>query len=290
MEPTVRRRRLGSELRRLREAKGLTLEDVEERAPALKESKVSRVETARIGVKPGDLDALLDIYGIGTDEEDEEGAAKRALLHSLAKTGARRGWWQTYRDIISPAYADLISLEDDAHSLRTYQSLLIPGLLQTAAYARATISAINMTSFPEHVNGLVEVRMARQAVLSRPHPLEVWAIIHEAALRPTVPDAPSVMKGQLQRLLDLMEYPHVNIQVLPSHAAPHPGMTGPFTMLGFPGTADLDVVLVEHLTSALYVEDPGEVSIYRSALDHLLAEALPRDASADLIAKLKDTL
>ncbi|MFI9123820.1 helix-turn-helix domain-containing protein [Streptomyces bikiniensis] len=290
MEPTVRRRRLGSELRRLREAKGLTLEDVEEKAPALKESKVSRVETARIGVKPADLDALLDIYGVGVDEEDEEGAAKRALLHSLAKTGARRGWWQTYRDIISPAYADLISLEDDAASMRTYQTLLIPGPLQTAAYARATISAINTTSTADQVNGLVEVRRARQAVLTRPEPLEVWAIIHEAALRPRLADTPSVMKEQLQRLLDVMEYPHVKIQILPLSAAPQPGLSGPFAMLGFPGTADLDVVLVEHLTSALYVEDPGEVSIYRTAFDHLLAEALPLDKSADLIARTKDTL
>ncbi|MGW0468264.1 helix-turn-helix domain-containing protein [Streptomyces sp. NPDC003027] len=282
-EPTVRRRRLGSELRRLREAAGLKLDDVQERVPSINVPKVSRIETARIGVKAADLDALLDLYGV-------DDVAKRALLHSLAKDGARRGWWQTYRDIISPAYADLISLEADAASMRSYQTVLIPGLLQTAAYARATISAINMTSTAEHVNGLVEVRQARQAVLSRPNPLEVWAIIHEAALRPTMKEGPAVMRGQLQRLLDLMELPHVSIQVIPLDASPHPGLSGPFTVVGFPETADLDVVLVEHLTSALYVEDTAEVSIYGSAFERLRAQALPFDDSADLIAKLKDTL
>ncbi|MEV4939627.1 helix-turn-helix domain-containing protein [Streptomyces zaomyceticus] len=289
-EPTVRRRRLGSELRRLREAAGLTLEEVEARNPALKLSKVSRIETARLGIKAPDLDALLALYGLDEGDEGEAVRAKRTVLHRLARDGARRGWWQTYREIISPAYADLISLEDDAASMRTYQSLLIPGLLQTAAYARATISAINMTSPAERVTGLVEVRRARQAVLSRPSPLEVWAIIHEAALRPQLADAPGVMKEQLQRLLDLMELPHVTIQILPLHTPPHPGLTGPFTSLRFPGTADLDVVLVEHLTSALYFEDPGEVAIYGSAFEHLRAAALPLDTSADLIAKLKDTL
>ncbi|MFD6361224.1 helix-turn-helix domain-containing protein [Streptomyces roseolus] len=282
-EPTVRRRRLGSELRRLREAAGLTLEDVEARNPALKLSKVSRIETARLGVKAADLDSLLDLYGV----DDEP---KRGLLHKLARDGARRGWWQTYRDIISPAYADLISLEDEAASMRTYQSLLVPGLLQTAAYARATISAINIGSSAEQVNGLVEVRRARQAVLSRPEPLEVWAIIHEAALRPAIADSPDVMRDQLQRLLDLMELPHVTIQILPLTSAPHPGLSGPFASLRFPGTADLDVTLVEHLTSALYVEDPGEVSIYGTAFEHLRAAALPFDASADLIVNLKDNL
>ncbi|MFB7823812.1 helix-turn-helix domain-containing protein [Streptomyces hydrogenans] len=281
-EPTVRRRRLGSELRRLRESAGLTLDDVEARNPALKLSKVSRIETARLGVKAVDLDSLLDLYDVDDDP-------KRALLHKLARDGARRGWWQTYRDIISPSYADLISLEDEAASMRTYQSLLIPGLLQTAAYARATISAINTGSTSEHVTGLVEVRRARQAVLARPEPLEVWAIIHEAALRPQLDDS-SIMHGQLQRLLDVMELPHVTIQILPLSSAPHPGLAGPFASLRFPGTADLDVTLVEHLTSALYVEDPGEVSIYGTAFEHLRAAALPFDASADLIVKLKDNL
>ncbi|MFJ4918675.1 helix-turn-helix domain-containing protein [Streptomyces sp. NPDC088725] len=280
-DPTVRKRRLGSELRRMREVAGLKLDDVAERT-TLNAAKTSRIETARIGVKPADLTALLDLYGVTDD-------AKRAALHSLAKDGSKRGWWQTYRDAISPAYADLISLEADARNMRSYQTTLIPGLLQTAAYARATIDAINMTSPQDRVDALVEVRLARQSVLTRPKPLEFWAIIHEAALRPRIA-ASHVMRDQLQRLVDLSELPHVSIQVLPLEATPHPGLAGSFALVGFPETADLDVVLVESLTSALYVEDPAEVSIYSAAFERLRAAALPFDDSADLIARTKDTI
>jgi transcriptional regulator with XRE-family HTH domain len=279
--PTVRKRQLGSVLRRMREGAGLKLDDVAERT-TLNAAKTSRIETARTGVKAADLTTLLDLYG-------EEDAAKRAVLHYLAKHGSKRGWWQTYGDSISPAYADLISLESDARNMRSYQTTLIPGLLQTAAYARATIDAINMTSTQDRVNALVEVRMARQSVLTRPEPLEFWAIIHEAALHPRV-TGHQVMRDQLQRLVDLSALPHVSIQVLPLQATPHPGLAGSFAVVGFPETADLDVVLVESLTSALYVEDPAEVSIYSVEFERLRAAALPFDDSADLIARTKDNI
>ena len=281
-DPTVRKRRLGSELRRLRESAEMKLDDAV-RQLGWPKSKLSRVEVARLGIKPVDLDALLDLYSV-------DDRSKRDALHSLARHGSVRGWWQTYRDIISPAYADLISLEDDAVNMRSYQSTLIPGLLQTAAYARATITAINMTSTSAEVDALVDVRRARQAVLSRPKPLEVWAVIHEAALRPQIKGNPQMMKEQLQWLLDKQELPHVSIQVLPLDAPPHVGMSGSFALVGFPETADLDVVHVESLTSALYVEDPAEVSRYGSAFEHLRAAALPFDESADLIERLKDNI
>lgn len=279
--PTVRKRQLGSVLRRMREDAGLKLDDVAART-TLNAAKTSRIETARTGVKPTDLTTLLDLYG-------EEDAAKRALLHYLAKNANKRGWWQTYRDSISPAYADLISLESDARNMRSYQTTLIPGLLQTAAYARATIDALHMTSPQDRVNAMVEVRMARQSVLTHPEPLEFWAIIHEAALRPRVAN-PQVMRDQLQRLIDVSALPHVSIQVLPLQATPHPGLAGSFAVVGFPETADLDVVLVESLTSAFYVEEPAEVSIYSVAFERLRAAALPFDDSADLIARTKDNI
>nr|WSW58441.1 helix-turn-helix transcriptional regulator [Streptomyces sp. NBC_00998] len=278
--PSVRRRRLGAELRGLREAKGLKQEAAAECIGAgWDNTRVSKLESGALGIKADALGKLLDLYGV-TD------AAKRDVLLALARAGARRGWWQTYTDIISPAYAELIALEADAKSLRSYQTLLVPGLLQTAAYARATISAINTASTPDQVNARVEVRMARQSVLSRPDPLEVWAIIHEAALRSSAVDA-AVMRDQCQRLLDLMELPHVSIQLIPLNARPHPGMAGPFTVLGFPESADLDVVHVEHLASALYVEDAADVAVYGNAFEHLRAHALPFDASADLTARIK---
>ncbi len=281
-EPTVRKRRLGGELRRLREAAGLKLDDVAERT-TLPAAKVSRIETARIGVKADDLSALLDLYDVSNVD-------RRDALHALAREGSKRGWWQTYRDIISPAYADLISLETDARSTRSYESALIPGLLQTAAYARATLDALSMTSTPEAVDALVAVRMARQSVLTSREPLELWAVIHEAALRPRVKSRPQMMKEQLQWLLDRQSLPQVSIQVLPLDAPPHVGMSGSFAMLSFPETADLDVVYLENLTSALYVEDPTEVSRYGMAFERLRAAALPFDESASLIERLKDMI
>lgn len=282
-DPTVRRRRLGSELRRLRESVGLKLDDVADRT-SLPASKVSRIEQARIGVKTDDLSALLNLYGV-------DDASKREALHAMARQSSVRGWWQPYKDIISPAYADLISLEAEATSMRSFETLLIPGLLQTAAYARATISAINMTAPADRINALVEVRQARQSVLTtREQPLEFWAIIHEAALRPSIASQPQVMRDQLQRLLDLQQLPNVSIQVLTLDAAPHPGMAGSFAVLSFPESSDLDVVLVENLTSALYVEDTAEVSRYGSAFERLRAAAEPFDKTADLIERLKDTI
>lgn len=281
-EPTVRKRQLGAELRRLREAKGLKLDEVAGLVD-MPPSKVSRIEKAVLGVKPADLDSLLDLYGVAD-------AGKRDVLHVLARHGSQRGWWQTYRDIISPAYADLISLEDDAKSMRTFQTTLIPGLLQTASYARATIDALSMTKTAAEVNALTQVRMARQSVLARPEPLELWAIVHEATLHPRVKSDPKMMKEQLQKLLDHAVLPHVSIQVLPLDAPPHAGMHGGFALIGFPETADLDVAYLESLTSALYVEDPAEVSRYGSAFERLRAAALPIDESADLIERLKDTI
>ncbi|MFG2291992.1 helix-turn-helix domain-containing protein [Streptomyces sp. NPDC048603] len=278
--PSVRRRRLGAELRRLREGRGVKGVDAARHiGEGWDGPRVSRLEGGKLGIKPAELVSLLDFYEV-TD------AARRDILLALARDGARRGWWQTYREVISPAYAELIALEADASSLRSYQTLLVPGLLQTAAYARASIAAINMNSTAEAVNALVEVRMARQSVLARPNPLEVWAIIHEAALRPTFA-SPQIMNDQLQRLLDLVELPHVSIQIIPLDAPPHPGMAGPYTVLGMPESADLDVVLVEHVASALYVEDPVDVAVYNAVFGHLRAHALPLATSADLIARMK---
>ncbi|HLL34152.1 MAG TPA: helix-turn-helix transcriptional regulator [Streptomyces sp.] len=281
-EPTVRKRKLGAELRRFREAAGLKLDDVAART-SMPASKISRVELARLGIKPDDLNALLDLYGVDDPQ-------KREALHSLARHGSVRGWWQTYRGIISPDYYDLISMEATAQRMRAFEASLVPGLFQTAAYARKTISAINMTSTEAEVDALVEVRMARQSALTRPEPLQVSAVIHESALRPRIKGEPQTMKDQLQKLLDITRLPHVSIQVLPLDSPPHVGMSGSFTVIGFPETADLDVVLLEHLTSALYVEDAAEVSRYGRAFEHLSAAALPFDASADLIAQLKDSI
>jgi hypothetical protein len=253
----------------------------ERRSGDLDQPRLSRIEGGRLGIKADVLGALLDVYEVDDPE-------KRDVLLTLARSGSRRGWWQTYKDIISPAYAELISLEADAKSLSTYQTLLIPGLLQTSAYARAVMSGINRASTADEVDALVQVRIARQSVLTRPTPLKLWAIIHEAALRIDID--PRVMRAQLQHLLEQAERPNVSIQIMPVVKGPHPGMSGPFTVLGFPESADLDVVLVEHLASALYVESAADVSEYGTAFEHLRAEALPPDESADLTADILEKL
>ncbi|MBT2441174.1 helix-turn-helix domain-containing protein [Streptomyces sp. ISL-36] len=272
--PTVRRRRLGLELRRLREQAKLTLEEVEART-GLSASKLSRLESAARGARSADVEQLLSLFG--ADQALSE------FLLTLAKDGSRRGWWQTYD--IAPVYADLIGLEADAASVSNFEPLLIPGLLQTAAYARAAIGAVSMTATPEEISPLVEVRMARQSVLTRPNPLKLRAIIHEAALTARVSGA-GVMRDQLQRLLDVAEYPHVTIQVLPATAELHPGATGGFAILGF-GQPGMDVVLLEHLNSSLYIEEPAEVDGYTEAFERLTASALPFDQSLSLIADHK---
>ncbi|WHM36530.1 helix-turn-helix transcriptional regulator [Streptomyces sp. BPTC-684] len=280
--PTVRRRRLGATLRQLREDKSLKLEEVAAKT-GFTGAKLSRVETGRVAAKPADVEKLLDVYGV-RDRSRREG------LVGLAREGGKRGWWQTYKDILSPVYSDLISLEAEASGVRTFQPLLIPGLLQTAAYARAVIAAINMTATPDKVNALVDVRIARQSVLNRPDPLALWAIIHEAALKPVVMggSGAGIMRDQLQRLLDLAELPHVNVQVMPADAAPHPGAAGGFTILGFPERSDLDVVLLENLSNSLYIEDATDVELYGEAFERLRAAALPFDRSLELIEQTKE--
>lgn len=276
--PTVRRRRLGVALRRLREDARMTLDEVEART-GLSTSKVSRAEGATRGVKPADLELLLATYAV----EDED---LRSFLFRLARDGSKRGWWQTYD--LSPVYADLISLEADASSLNTYETMLVPGLLQTAAYARAVITAVGMNSSPEEVSALVDVRMARQSVLTRTNPLKVRAIIHEAALLATAPGV-GVVRDQLQRLLDASQNPHTTIQIMPKEAELHPGVAGAFSTLGFiqPG---LDVVLLEHMDSSLYIEKTAEVARYAEAFERLTAVALPFSDSLTLIRRLKDEL
>ncbi|WP_432097539.1 helix-turn-helix domain-containing protein [Streptomyces sp. bgisy100] len=280
--PTVRRRRLGAELRGLREGMKLTTEQVAKQF-GWHNAKVSRIETGRTAARPADVDSLLDFYNVGDP-------LKRRALTALAREGNRRGWWQTYTDVLTPAYADFISLEADAQSMQTYESGLIPGLFQTAAYARETISAINMTDPAEEVHRLVEVRRARQAVLTRTNPLEVWAVVDESALRTRMGGSPETMSDQLQRLLDVSALPNVTIQVMPLDAGPHPGRSGAFTVLSFPERQDLDVVLLENLTNALYIEEQPEVDRYTAAFRRLVADALPRDASLQLIHDLKDTV
>ncbi|MFD7918784.1 helix-turn-helix domain-containing protein [Streptomyces sp. NPDC059740] len=283
--PTVRRRRLGAKLRALRDGLGMTLDDVAEKsavsASPFTTAKLSRLETARTAAKPADVDALLTLYGVSDTE-------LRAALLALTREGAQRGWWQSYRAVLSPVYEDLISLETDATAVRTYQLGVIPGLLQTGEYARELMGAIGMAdAVEERVDALVEVRLARQAVLTRDHPLDLWAVISEGVLH-TRCVGEGVMRDQLSRLLMLAKRPNITIQVLPIDAPPHVGQMGSYSLLGFEGHIDLDVAFVEQLSSSLYVEDSDQVETYRRAFERLQAAALPAEASVQRIAEIRE--
>lgn len=281
--PTVRRRRLGAKLREYREARDWTLDDVAEKSDGrFNAAKLSRIETARTAARSDDVEILLDLYEV--DDAD-----LRAALLTLTREGARRGWWHSYRGVLSPLYEDLISLEAEASSIRLFQLGVIPGLLQTAGYAREVNSATAMTqAMTERIEASVDVRLARQSVMTtREAPPEVWAIVHEAALRARCA-RPETMREQLQRLLSLAELPHVSLQVLKADTAPHPGALGAFNILTFSGHAALDVVYEESLTAVRYIEEAEQVTVYGQAFERLRAAALPFDDSLAFIAQLKE--
>ncbi|MEV0193261.1 helix-turn-helix transcriptional regulator [Kitasatospora purpeofusca] len=277
---TVRRRRLGEELRRLREQKKITAEAAAD-ATGMSQPKLNRIENARTAAKIEDVHKLLDYYGCDDDEF-------RAGLIAITKDGSKRGWWLSYRDAMNASALDLIVLETDASTLKTYEPAFIPGLFQTAEYARIVIDRLR-TAPGGTVDDLVQVRMARQAILTRPNPVEVWAVIHEAALR-TNAGRPDIMGPQLDKLVTLSRLPNVNIQIMPAGAAIHPGMSGALALMGFPQRRDLDVVFVEGLLNGLWVEDPADVELYRAKFQEITAEALSVDASLSFITAQRELI
>ncbi|MEU9041023.1 MULTISPECIES: helix-turn-helix transcriptional regulator [unclassified Kitasatospora] len=277
---TVRRRRLGEELRRLREQKKIAADTAAE-ATGMSLAKLNRIENARTAAKIEDVNRLLDHYGC----DDQE---FRAGLIAITKDGSKRGWWLSYRDVINASATDLITLETEASTFKTYEPAFIPGLFQTAEYARLVIDRLR-TMQGGTVDDLVQVRMARQSILTRPNPVEVWAVIHEAALR-AIANRPDVMGPQLDKLLTLSRLANVNIQIMPAGAAIHPGMSGAFALLGFPQRKDLDVVFVEGALNGFWVEDPTDVESYRAKFQEITAEALSVDSSLDFITAQRDKI
>jgi transcriptional regulator with XRE-family HTH domain len=277
--PTVRRRRLALELRRLREAARLTCEEVAERLEC-SASKISRVETGRVSVSPRDVRDMLEIYGVPEDQ--------RESLVQLARDSRQKGWWHAYSDTIQPQFATYLGLESAASEIRIYEVSLIPGLLQTGDYARTVIGAGMVNSAYEDIERRVELLMARQPALTRADPPKLWAVLDEAALRRRVGGG-GLMRLQLEYLLEMASLPNVAVQVIPFGGGAHPAMGRPFVILVFPERVDTDVVYLEDLTSALYVEDVEEVDRYNVFFNHLRATALSFDDSSALItAVLKE--
>jgi hypothetical protein len=241
-------------------------------------AKVSRIETARVGITTPDLTRLLDLYQVEDD--------RRAILHALGRTARTRGWWDAYADSLPSDYATYIQLEADAGFIRSYDALSVNGLLQTSEYADEIIRAALMgLSPPAEIRRRVEVRMTRQKLLTHEdNPLRFWTVIDEAVLTRVV-GSPSIMAAQCVSLLEGADLGNVNIQVLPSAAGAHPASAGPFSIMQFREPHDPDVVYVESMTSSLYVESDVEIYRYTLAFDHLRAAALGPDESKSLIAR-----
>jgi len=270
---TVRLRRLATELTRLREAAGLTREQVASQL-GCPVSTVFRLETGRNRPQPRTLRALLDLYQV-------TGVEREALI-ALAQQSRTRGWWHAYSDVLPGRY---VGLEAAASSIRNYEPTMVPGLLQTEAYARAVVGAA-MVEDPEEVARRVAARMARQAVLTDPNPLRFWAIIDEAVLYRTV-GGPEVMRKQLDHLVHMVTTrPNVTLQVLPFTAGAYLSMGNPLVILSFPDPADSDVVFLENIAGELYLEDPESVTRYSVVFDHLRAAALSPEETVALIKKV----
>lgn len=271
--PTVRRRELGAMLRALRNARGLRVEQVAERL-LCSPSKVSRMETGQRGATLRDVRDLCDIYGV-TDP------AQREHMARLATEGKQQGWWQGFE---LDYFGTYVGLEEEATSLSCYQSAAVPGLLQTSAYARAMHQAAIPELTPERIDRMIEVRVKRQQLLVRDPPLNVWAVLDEAVLHRYVGGV-SVLRDQLERLVEAATLPHVTIQVIPYGAGAHPAMESTFNILRFQPPAR-SVVYVEGLVGFMYLERPQDISRYQVVFEHLVAQALAPQESTELISEI----
>jgi transcriptional regulator with XRE-family HTH domain len=277
--PTALRIMLGAQLRRLREAKRITLEDAGYVIRA-SGSKMSRLETGRVGFKSRDIADLLTLYGVTNVQERE------ALLE-LARQASAMGWWHDYADVMPSWFEPYVGLEEAASSIRCYQMQCIPDLLQTADYARAIAMLGHPARSDDEIERLVSLRMARQAVITRATPAHLWMVLDEAALRRPV-GPPETMRGQLRHLIDMADRPNVSLQVVPLSIGGQAAAGGAFTVLRFSEPDLPDVVYLEQLTSALYLDKRDTVDYYMAVLEHLCVEALPAEGSLKMISDLLD--
>ena len=278
--PTVRRMLVGAQLRRLRTAKGLSREEAGEAIRA-SEWKIHRLENGQVRFKERDVVDLLGLYGV-TDPDEV------AAFVALTREANSPGWWQRYGDVLPQWFRTYVDLESAASLIRTYEGQLVPGLLQTDDYIRAVVHDASLEP-SEDVGRRVRLRMARQTLLTREHPPRLWAVIDEAALRRPV-GGPGVMKGQVQRLLDAAELPNVTLQILPLDTGAHPAMVGSFSLLRFPGQELPDVVYLEHLTGATYLNKPEDVGQYLHVMETICVRAAAPDRSRELLGRLLDEL
>jgi transcriptional regulator with XRE-family HTH domain len=270
--PTLRRRRLGAELRKCREEAGLTQEAVS-RQFEWHAAKVTRIETARVAVTPRDVKDLLVLYGVGDEEY-------REALMELARQSRQRTWWTDYRDLMRPG--NFVGMEAEASSVRVWEPIIMPGLFQTEGYMRALMRTGRPGDPPEKIDRRIALRLTRQARLTGDVPLKVHAVIDESVIHRTV-GGDDVMREQLRRIVEVAKLPNVNIRILPFNSGEHLYMGGPATLLSFPDVAHVDVIYLEGLAGDYYEEQPLEVSRYRAEFERLADKALSQHSSMSMI-------
>lgn len=272
---------LGTQLRRLREAQGISRQ-VAGHAIRASDAKISRLELGRVGYKQRDVADLLTLYGVVDAQE-------RDAFLTLADQASTPGWWHKYNDALPSWFEMYVGLEQAAAVIRSYDVQFVPGLYQTEAYARAVIILGHLGAPLADIDLRVHLRMARQDLLSRPDAPRFWAVVDEAALRRPV-GGEAVMRAQLERLIELTELPNVTLQVVPFQAGGHSAAGGAFSILRFSGPEIPDIVYIEQLTSALYIDKKADVGSYSMAIDRLCVEAdTPADTKRLLVRIRKDT-
>lgn len=277
---TALRMILGKQLQALREKAGMSYEQA---AEAIYSSPwtIRRMERAEGGLKPLTVKSLLAAYGV-TDRDEID-----AFL-TLSRNASKPGWWHTYTDVLPSWFRTFVGLEEAASLIRGYEPHWIPGLLQTADYARASVHVGFPEASNDEVDRRVELRLARQQLLNRPQPPQLWVVMDETTLRrPVATIGPDLMRAQLDRLIDATEQPNITVQVLPYSAGLHPAMHGLFYLLRFPDKEIPDIVYGEHMTSAFYLDKPHEAAAYLQVLDRICAQAVAADGTTKLLRDMR---
>ncbi|GAA2266577.1 helix-turn-helix transcriptional regulator [Glycomyces scopariae] len=268
--PTVKRRRIAKELTHLREQAGLT-RTAAAKALDMTPGNLSRIENREITARPVVVRAALALYGV-TGEEAE-------TLIELARGATERGWWQKFGRIIPDWFGFYVGLEEEATSIETYESEVVPGLFQTEDYARVLF---RLTTHEPEIDQKVDARMQRQKILTRENPVHISAILNEAVLLRPVGSS-SQFRSQLEHLIELTALPNISIRVLPFNAGGHPAMTGPFMLLRFPDAVDGPVVYLDNYTQGQVLEESSEVAAYHEAHMRLTNLSLSQEESRNRV-------
>ncbi len=275
--PTVRRRRLGSELRRLREAHSIKLEEAADKL-GLAASTLSRIETGKAPTRTIYLTTMFGMYDVVDPQQ-------REVLTEMAREGHRKGWWAVYDDVLPTGFDVYVGLEAEASALRVFEDQVVHGLLQTEEYARTVMTAVRRRQSIRQIDRSVELRMQRQRVLTGEEPVKLWCILNEPVICRMI-GGPSVMRDQLAHLLEVSQWPNVTLQVLPLSSGVHPALNGPFCILEFPERGDPDVVYTEGVAGHAYLEKDSIVRTCAEVFDLLRAAALSPADTAAMIGRI----